>query len=115
MKIRIPALLAVVLSSCQAAAVMGTPDEIKTIPVQQAVMLESAIESIEGNSADWTNADGSVKRAAILDVLRADKAAWDQLDRYYNEQPGGVVSVPTNSTPTPAVVAVTAADQGGSR
>ena len=96
----VPALVLALLTSCQAAAVMGTPEEVKSIPVMQAVMLESAMDSINENDAALVNADGSVKRAEILAVLQADKEAWDQLDRYYNEQATAqVVPVP----PSPIV------------
>jgi len=69
-----------------------TPAELQAVPTSQALLLESAIESITENDPNWTNPDGSVNRAAILGVIAADKAAWDQLDRFYN---------PETATPAP--------------
>lgn len=86
------AALLVGLAGCRTFAAEGTPAELQAVPTSQSLMLESAIESITENDPNWTNPDGSVKRAAILGVLVADKAAWDQLDRFYN---------PETATPAP--------------
>lgn len=87
------AALLVGLVGCRTIAAEGTPAELQAVPTSQSLLLESAIESITENDSNWTNADGSVKRDAILGVLRADKAAWDQLDRFYN---------PETAAPAPA-------------
>ena len=80
------AVLVVGLVGCRTMAAEGTPQELQAVPTSQSLLLESAMESINENDPNWTNADGSVKRAAILAVLAADKAAWDQLDRFYNPE-----------------------------
>ena len=78
------AVLLVGLVGCRTIAAESTPPELQAVPTSQSLMLESAMESITSNDPNWTNEDGSVKRAAILSVLAADKKAWDQLDRFYN-------------------------------
>lgn len=88
------AVLVVGLVGCRTIAAEGTPAELQAIPLSQSLLLENAIESINENDPNWTNADGSVKRAAVLAVFAADKDAWDQLDRFYN---------PVAATPAPAL------------
>lgn len=80
------AVLLVGLVGCRTMAAEGTPPELQAVPTSQSLLLESAMDSINANDPNWTNADGSVKRAAILSVLAADKTAWDQLDRFYNPE-----------------------------
>jgi hypothetical protein len=80
------AVLLVGFTGCKTIAAEGTPARLQAVPTSQSLLLESAIESINENDPNWTNADGRVKRAAILGVLNADKMAWEQLDRFYNPE-----------------------------
>ena len=85
MKKLIPlALLLVGTVSCRTTAAMLTPADLKAVPTSQSVALEVAIEQIEANNPQWTSPTGDVLRDALLGILRADKAAWDQLDVFYN-------------------------------
>lgn len=77
-------LFAVCAVSCRATAVYATPAELKAVPQSQSVALEVAIEKIEANDPAWTTPSGDIVRDALLALLRADKGAWDQLDRFYN-------------------------------
>ena len=77
--------LALPITSCRTLVAEGTPPEIQAVPTSQSLLLESAIDSIEAGNLAWVDADsGHVIRDAILAVLRADKKAWDELDRFYN-------------------------------
>lgn len=79
------AALVLPLSSCRTLAAEGTPPEIQAVPTSQSLLLESAIDSIEAGDPAWVNPEtGNVLRDAILAVLRADKSAWEELDRFYN-------------------------------
>jgi len=79
------AVLVVGLTGCRTIAAEGTPAELQAVPTSQSLLLESAIESIVAGDAAWVDPEsGNVLRDAILAVLRADKNAWDQLDRFYN-------------------------------
>lgn len=73
------------VTACNSLAAHSTPDDIKSIPQSQSVALEVAIEKIEANDPAWVDASGNVQRSSILAVLKADKEAWDELDRFYNE------------------------------
>lgn len=78
-------VLVVGLSGCRTFAAEGTPAELQAVPTSQSLLLESAIDSIVAGDPNWVDtATGHVLRDAILAVLRADKHAWDQLDRFYN-------------------------------
>ena len=77
--------LASATSSCRTAATMGTPAELKAVPTSQAAALEVVIEQINANDPKWVDAQGNVLRSAILPILEADKAAWDQFDNFYND------------------------------
>lgn len=78
------ALAVFALTGCRTLVAEGTPQEIQAVPQSQSVALEVAIEKIEAFDPEWTDADGNALREPILAVLRADKAAWDQLDQFYN-------------------------------
>lgn len=78
------AVFSLFASSCRSLAAVTTPDALQDIPMKQSLLLESAIESIEAGSSSWVAEDGNVLREQILGVLRADKDAWDELDRFYN-------------------------------
>lgn len=83
-KVSLLLLIAAPLASCRSAAAYVTPTDIKAIPVSQSVALETAIDKIEANDPAWVDASGNVLREGILAILRGDKSAWDQLDRFYN-------------------------------
>lgn len=77
--------LVVGLVGCRTIAAEGTPAELQAVPTSQSLLLESAIDSIVAGDPAWVDTEtGHVLRDAILAVLRADKNAWDQLDRFYN-------------------------------
>lgn len=78
-------VLLVVTPSCRTFAGASTPPELKSVPTSQSVALEVAIEKIQSNDGAWVDVGGNVKRDAILSILTADKAAWDQLDAFYNK------------------------------
>ena len=81
------AVLMVGLVGCRTFAAEGTPAELQAVPTLQSILLASAIDSIVAGDAAWVDgATGNVLRDAVLDVLRADKNAWDELDRFYNPE-----------------------------
>jgi len=81
------AVVALAFPSCRTFSAETTPPEIQAVPASQSVALEVAIEAIERGNPQWVDSDtGFVFREAILTVLRADKEAWDELDRFYNPE-----------------------------
>lgn len=78
-------VLPLALGSCRTASVAGTPAELKAVPTSQSVALEVVIDKINANDPAWVDASGNIKRDALLPILTADKAAWDQLDAFYNK------------------------------
>ena len=71
-------LVVLVVVGCASIGAWTTPAELQSVPARQAMALEVIIEKIENKREGWTQS------STLLDVLKADKAAWDQLDRYYN-------------------------------
>lgn len=78
------ALIAFSFSSCRTIAAEGTPQELQAVPASQMALLDSAMTSIKAGDDRWVGPNGNVRVDAILAVLKADREAWSQLDRFYN-------------------------------
>lgn len=78
-------VLALGMVSCRTVATTGTPAELKAVPTSQSAALEVVIEKINANDPAWVDAQGNILRSALLPILQADKAAWDQFDTFYND------------------------------
>lgn len=74
-------LVAIILPlvACRSAP----PSELVQIPARQAALLEAAIEAIEQSDPAWVGPGGCLAVEYILAILRADKAAWSELHRFY--------------------------------
>lgn len=78
-------VIALATTGCRTMAAKGTPDDLKAVPASQSVALETVLKKIEAKDPEWVDANGNVLSSAIVPILTADKAAWDQLDHFYND------------------------------